>query len=120
MLAFETDWRSGAGPELYVVRPDGTALRNLTGNPSLTPNTLEASSDPAWAPDGSRVLFIQAQVLGGAFGLDLHSIPTRRHRADGRPPHARVGGPARVGLRAAQVTAAIRRPNAGVTTTHPR
>jgi TolB protein len=74
MLAFETDWRSGAGPELYVVRPDGTGLRNLTDNPSLTRNTLEASSDPAWAPDGSRILFIQAQIIDDAFGLDLYSI----------------------------------------------
>src|SRR4051794_2654928 len=74
MLAFETDWRSGAGPELYVVRPDGTGLRNLTDNPSLTPKTLEASSDPAWAPDGSRILMIQAQIIDDAFGLDLYSI----------------------------------------------
>jgi TolB protein len=74
MLAFETDWRRGAGPELYVVRPDGTGLRNLTDNPSLTPKLLEASSDPAWAPDGSRILFIQAQIIDDAFGLDLYSI----------------------------------------------
>jgi TolB protein len=74
MLAFETDWRRGAGPELYVVRRDGTALRNLTDNPSLTPKTLQASSDPAWAPDGSRILFVQAQVIDDAFGLDLYSI----------------------------------------------
>jgi TolB protein len=74
MLAFETDWRQGAGPELYLVRADGTSLRNLTDNPSLTPNALEASSDPAWAPDGSRILFIQAQIIDDAFGLDLHSI----------------------------------------------
>jgi TolB protein len=74
MIAFETDWRPGAGPELYVVRPDGSALRNLTGNPSLTPHTLEASSDPAWAPDGSRILFIQAEIIDDAFGLDLWSI----------------------------------------------
>jgi TolB protein len=74
MLAFETDWRRGAGPELYVVRPDGTGLHNLTDNASLTPKLLEASSDPAWAPDGSRILFIQAQIIDDAFGLDLYSI----------------------------------------------
>jgi Tol biopolymer transport system component len=74
MIAFETDWRSGAGPELYVVRPDGGGLRNLTGNASLTPQTLEASSDPAWAPDGSRILFIQAEIIDDAFGFDLWSI----------------------------------------------
>jgi Tol biopolymer transport system component len=74
MLAFETEWRPGDGPDLFVVRPDGTGLRNLTNNPSLTPKLLEASSDPAWAPDGSRILFNHAHVVDDAFGFDLFSI----------------------------------------------
>jgi Tol biopolymer transport system component len=74
LIAFETEWKPGAGPELFVVRPDGTGLRNLTGNPSITGHLLEASSDPAWAPDGSRILLIQAEFIDDAFGLDLWSI----------------------------------------------
>jgi Tol biopolymer transport system component len=82
MLAFETEFKPGAGPELYVVRPDGSGLRNLTNNASLTHKTFEASSDPAWAPDGSRILFIQAEIIDDAFGLDLWSI-----RPDGTDMH---------------------------------
>ena len=82
MLAFETEWKPGTGPELCVVQPDGSGLRNLTNNPSLTHKALEASSDPAWAPDGSRILFIQAEIIEDAFGLDLWSI-----RPDGTDMH---------------------------------
>jgi len=73
-LAFETEWRPGDGPDLFVVRRNGTGLRNLTDNPSLTHKVLEASSDPAWAPDGSRILFNQAQIIDDMFGFDLYSI----------------------------------------------
>jgi Tol biopolymer transport system component len=82
MLVFESEWKSGAGPELHVVRSDGTGLRNLTHNPSLTPNTLAASFDPTWAPDGSRILFQQAEIIDDAFGFDLWSI-----RPDGTDMH---------------------------------
>src|SRR4029079_15423081 len=73
-LAFETDFHNGNGPDIYIVRPDGTALRNLTDNPTLTPKRLSFSSDPAWAPDGSRILFTQAGIFDDAFSLDLWSV----------------------------------------------
>ena len=73
-LVFESDFGRSEGPELYVVRRDGKGLRKLTDNASLTPKRFAASSDPAWAPDGSRILFVQAEVIDDAFGLDLLSI----------------------------------------------
>ena len=56
------------------MRRDGSGLRKLTDNASLTPKAFGASSDPVWAPDGSRILFVQAQVIDDAFGLDLWTI----------------------------------------------
>jgi Tol biopolymer transport system component len=73
-LAFETEFHLGNGPDLYLVRPDGSGLRNLTNNPTITPKRFEGSSDPAWAPDGSRILFIEDQIIDGEFGLDLYTI----------------------------------------------
>ena len=73
-LVFESDFGRGAGPELYIVRRDGKGLRTLTDNPSLTPNRFAASSDPAWSPDGSRILFAQGEVIGDAFSIDLWTI----------------------------------------------
>jgi Tol biopolymer transport system component len=73
-LAFETDFHNGNGPDIYIVRPDGKALRNLTDNATLTPKRLSFSSDPAWAPDGSRILFTQAGIFDDAFSLDLWSV----------------------------------------------
>ena len=73
-LVFESEFGRGDGPELYLVRRDGKGLRKLTDNPSLTPKAFAASSDPVWAPDGSRILFTQAQVIDDEFGLDLWTI----------------------------------------------
>jgi Tol biopolymer transport system component len=73
-LAFETEFHRGNGPDLYLVHPDGSGLRNLTNNATVTPKRFDGSSDPAWAPDGSRILFIEAAIVSDVFGLSLWSI----------------------------------------------
>jgi Tol biopolymer transport system component len=37
--------------EIFVVRPDGSGLRNLTRNPSI-------DQSPQWSPDGRRIAFV--------------------------------------------------------------
>jgi Tol biopolymer transport system component len=57
-LVFETNWRPGTGPDLWIVGADGSGLRNLTHDPNLTPsNPFRASFDPTWSPDGSSIMF---------------------------------------------------------------
>jgi len=47
--------------EIWVVRPDGSRLTQITHAP---PNYLD--SDPAWKPDGSRLLFTRCAPLNGS------------------------------------------------------
>ena len=49
-------------PELYVMNADGTHARKLP-----TSELLSAQRHPAWAPDGSRLVF-----LGFTVGFELH------------------------------------------------
>jgi TolB protein len=42
---------SGYVPDIYVMRPDGSGLINLTQHPS-------ADMSPSWSPDGSRIAFM--------------------------------------------------------------
>jgi Tol biopolymer transport system component len=56
-------WR----PELYVARADGSGARRLTDN--------EGSDEaPAWAPDGSRILFASDQNLPGGDASEVYSV----------------------------------------------
>jgi Tol biopolymer transport system component len=50
------------GPEIYVIRPDGTGLRRIT--------TLGGVSEPDWSPDGSTILF----SASGPEGENLHTV----------------------------------------------
>lgn len=49
LIAFVTD-RDGNN-EIYVMRPDGTEVRNLTENQA-------SDEQPSWAPDGKRIVFV--------------------------------------------------------------
>ena len=48
-IAFRGHADGGAG-EIYVIRPDGTGLKNLTGHPS-------EDWSPSWSPDGGQIVF---------------------------------------------------------------
>jgi Tol biopolymer transport system component len=50
--------------EVYLIRPDGTGLRNLTQHDAV-------DKDPAWTPDGSQVTFVSNR--DGKF--DLYNCP---------------------------------------------
>src|SRR5438045_2555767 len=51
--------------DLWVVRPNGRALRRLTRAPAG-----RSDYNPAWSPDGSRVLFERRKVDENAPGGD--------------------------------------------------
>ncbi len=53
--------------ELYVAAADGTDERRLTNNPGF-------DGTPAWAPDGSRILFSSDQNLPGEDALEVYSV----------------------------------------------
>jgi TolB protein len=51
-IAFRRDV-SGEASDIYVVRPDGTGLRNITKTP------LVYEGDPAWSSNGRRIAFLR-------------------------------------------------------------
>lgn len=51
MFDSSRDGPNAAARNLFVVRPDGTALRRVTRQPGY-------SGQPSWAPDGKRVAFV--------------------------------------------------------------
>jgi|GEM_PF-3370189 len=65
LIAFEGS-RAGSA-DIYLVRPDGTGLINLTANP----NALEAQ--PHWSVDGRQVYFLQEEngLFSGLYRIRL-------------------------------------------------
>jgi Tol biopolymer transport system component len=82
---YGTDAPAGAEPQLqvYVVNADGSGERRLTN--SLT----RTAADPAWSPDGSKIVFVGQD--NGAPGLGSASSSLYVMNADGTDLHAIAG-----------------------------
>ena len=79
------DWiafhdRTGGNSEVYIIRPDGSDLRNLTNSPSV-------DIGPSWSPDGKRLAFLSGRGEGSnlpqlyvmnADGSDTRPITPRK------------------------------------------
>lgn len=56
-ILFRAADTASARPELWVINPDGSGLKNLSAQ--VDPSMTDMSS-PAWSPDGSQIAFIGA------------------------------------------------------------
>lgn len=80
-IVYETDGVSiGATRDIKAVRLSDGRVRTVTQNPPVarlggdrTPQ-FEVSSDPTWAPDGSRILFVHFEIVDGEFLADLWTV----------------------------------------------
>ena len=63
MIAFVSE-RDG-NSEIYRIGSDGTGLTRLTDNPAI-------DSDPAWSPDGARILFASNRGSPATDGSDIY------------------------------------------------
>ena len=85
LIAFSSDRpvRLRDDPEIVVVRPDGTGLRNLTANDVFQDRTS------AWSPDASRIAFVSGRN-SGQFNPELWTM-----RSDGQDERRvqRASGP---------------------------
>ncbi len=80
-IVFETNFTHlGNGPSVYVVRPDGSGLENLTDDHGTTgvgrfaALRFEHSFDPAWSPDGQRIVFGHGRLAAGTFTEGLMTM----------------------------------------------
>ena len=75
-IAF-VSYRDGADPftlgegnaEVYVAAPDGSFVRNVTSSPTW-------EGDPAWSPNGSRLLFTRRDGYASILVTNLHGDET--------------------------------------------
>jgi hypothetical protein len=61
------DWDAGQS-DIYVVNPDGSGQTNLTN----TPNDSEGRT--SWSPDGSKIAFEIARVIGGNWTGEIYTM----------------------------------------------
>jgi Tol biopolymer transport system component len=67
-LVFEANPKVRFG-EIYVVDADGRHLHNVTHN-----GQHGGSADPVWAPDGTKILFLDTGVFDGTFTSGLATM----------------------------------------------
>jgi TolB protein len=62
LIAFDTPLIRGGNPQIWVVHPDGTGLRELT-----QPTNRDDSFNPVWSPDSARLVFqsFHPEINGG-------------------------------------------------------
>jgi Tol biopolymer transport system component len=62
LIAFNTRFVGSPGPQIWVVRPDGSGLRQLT-----FPTSSDYSYDPQWSPDSTKLVFqsFHPEINGG-------------------------------------------------------
>ena len=90
-IVFEAYPNPDAYGDIYVVDATGGSPVNLTRNPA----GQSGSADPAWSPDGRRIVLLDNRVVNGVGrtglatmkpdGSDLHFISSKNleaHQAD--------------------------------------
>jgi Tol biopolymer transport system component len=82
LIAFHSE--GGHTPHIYVVRPDGSGLRDVL--PPVSSPTTGFAEDPVWSPDGTQIAFDFGPPNDGQRGIYAIS-------ADGSNMHALVDAP---------------------------
>lgn len=65
LLAFDRDMEGTAQSDIFIAKPDGTGIRNLT------PGMAKGDSTPAWSPTGERLAFTSNRYDGQNYDLLL-------------------------------------------------